>query len=376
MRILVLNGPNLNLLGYREPDVYGRETLSDIEASIRRRAADLRIDVEFRQSNHEGDLIDAIQQSRKRVQGIILNAGGYTHTSVALRDAIAAVDVPVVEVHLSNIYAREELRQKSMIAPVCAGHICGLGSIGYELALYALANMRTGVERVSERAAERPAERGVERMSLLEREGYEEDREERRRGRRGRRGRDRGRFREAGRWERTEPGRERPESFERTEGALPVEEEEAPSPPPPRFDHLEGVVVRKGVDVLSEPEEEPEAETEGPVVVFSSTHAPEKRFSRSESRQAESPRSGAAREAEEVQVVDFEDEGPAGEREGPFEVESEPREAAPGEAAGEKPAAGEEAEEPPEARRPSRRRAPARGGRSRGGRARAKKTSS
>jgi 3-dehydroquinate dehydratase-2 len=374
MRILVLNGPNLNLLGHREPEIYGRDTLTDIEGAIRRRASDLRIDIEFRQSNHEGDLIDAIQQSRRRVHGIILNAGGYTHTSVALRDAIALVDVPVVEVHISNIYAREEFRQKSIIAPVCAGHICGLGSIGYELALYALANM-PAVERAGERERDRPErverperERGVERMSLQDRDN-EDDRDERRRGRRGRRrDRDRGRVREGGRWDREGAPRDRGEGYERWE-PLPMEEE-APAPPP-RFDHLEGVVVRKGVDVMNEPEEDFGAESEGPVVVFSSTQGTEKRFSRNEPER-ESSRSRAA---ESVPVVDFDEEAEPRPRASQFEVEAEGEEAEPGETSA--AAEGEEGEAAEGRRRaPSRRRGPRPGGRPRSPRGRAKKSSS
>lgn len=372
MRILVLNGPNLNMLGFREPDLYGRESLSDIEAAVRRRASDLRIEVEFRQSNHEGDLIDAIQQSRKRVNGIILNAGGYTHTSVAIRDAIASVDIPVVEVHISNIHAREEFRQKSLIAPVCAGHISGLGSIGYELALYAIANMRT--ERHAERAAERPAERererGVERMSLADREG-EDDREERRRGRRGRNRRDRGRFREAGRWERGAEGRgERGEAYERAEGA--AEGEPAPPPPTPRFDHLEGVVVRKGVDVLKEPEEEAEGEESGAVVVFSSHGgATEKRFSREKAVEAETSKP-AAKAAEDVPVVDFDEEPAEPIATEPFEIEAEPEEEPSEGEIAERTA--EESEEAEPARKP-RRRSPSKTGRSRSPRGRKKSSS-
>lgn len=137
MKVLYLNGPNLNLLGQREPDVYGRATLADIEAKVRERASILGVEVEFRQSNLEGELIDWIQQAKERFDVIVLNAAAYTHTSVALRDAIAAVGVPTIEIHLSNIHAREKFRQKSLIAPVCWGQISGFGQKSYLLALEA-----------------------------------------------------------------------------------------------------------------------------------------------------------------------------------------------------------------------------------------------
>jgi len=141
MRVLFLNGPNLNLLGQREPDIYGRMTLSDIEAKVRARAAILKADVEFRQSNLEGDLVTWIQQANGKFDTIVLNAAAYTHTSVALRDAIAAVGLPTIEIHLSNIHAREEFRHKSLIAPVCRGQISGFGSDSYILALEAAVNV-------------------------------------------------------------------------------------------------------------------------------------------------------------------------------------------------------------------------------------------
>jgi 3-dehydroquinate dehydratase II len=137
MRILYLNGPNLNLLGTREPEKYGRTTLAEIEARVRQRAANLKVEVEFRQSNLEGELVDWIQQAKGRFDTIILNAAAYTHTSIALRDAIAAIQVPTIEIHLSNVHAREEFRHKSLIAPVCRGQITGFGATSYLLALEA-----------------------------------------------------------------------------------------------------------------------------------------------------------------------------------------------------------------------------------------------
>jgi len=137
-RVLVLNGPNLNLLGTREPHLYGSDTLDEIIEQVRQHAATLQIEIEHLQSNHEGALIDAIHGARGRIHGIILNAGAFTHTSYALRDAIAAVGIPTVEVHLTNLYAREPFRHHSVIAPVCIGQISGFGARGYLLALEAL----------------------------------------------------------------------------------------------------------------------------------------------------------------------------------------------------------------------------------------------
>lgn len=137
--ILILNGPNLNLLGTRQPDVYGRTTLSDIEAMCRAKAAALSVALAFAQSNSEGAMVDMIHAAKGTHDGIILNAGAYTHTSIALMDAVSSVELPVVELHLSNIHAREEFRHTSYIARVAIGVICGFGAHGYELALEAMA---------------------------------------------------------------------------------------------------------------------------------------------------------------------------------------------------------------------------------------------
>lgn len=138
--VLVVNGPNLNLLGRREPEVYGTETLADVEARLRARArAWTGLELVFFQSNGEGALIDWVQAEAPGAIGVILNPGGLAHTSVALRDAVAAVGTPTIEVHLSNIYARESFRRRSLVAGACIGCICGLGSYGYEVALEALA---------------------------------------------------------------------------------------------------------------------------------------------------------------------------------------------------------------------------------------------
>ncbi|MEQ8819866.1 MAG: type II 3-dehydroquinate dehydratase [Sumerlaeia bacterium] len=133
--IAILNGPNLNLLGTREPERYGRETLSDIERHLRWMADEVNVELTFFQSNHEGLLIDTIHELRERVDAIIINPGGLTHTSVALRDALLAVDKPIYEVHISNIHAREEFRHHSYISDIAVGVICGLGTRGYEYAL-------------------------------------------------------------------------------------------------------------------------------------------------------------------------------------------------------------------------------------------------
>ena len=140
MKILVLHGPNLNLLGEREPEVYGRTTLSEIDTRLRELGRARAFEVECFQSNHEGALIDRIQAARKTHQAIVINPGGLTHTSVSLRDALAATGLPVIEVHLSNVHAREEFRHRSLVAPIALGQICGLGAKGYELALEALAD--------------------------------------------------------------------------------------------------------------------------------------------------------------------------------------------------------------------------------------------
>ncbi|MBB4825698.1 3-dehydroquinate dehydratase-2 [Sporosarcina luteola] len=146
MKVLVLNGPNLNRLGKREPGIYGAETLEDVERKLRKAAAVSLVELHFFQSNSEGDLIDRIHSADdERVDGIIFNPGAYTHYSIALRDAVASVNVPVIEVHISNIHSREEFRQTSVIAPVCIGQLSGFGTDGYELALQAFLLRGKGV---------------------------------------------------------------------------------------------------------------------------------------------------------------------------------------------------------------------------------------
>lgn len=137
--IFVLNGPNLNLLGQRQPDIYGRNTLADVEALCRARAQRHGFDVTFRQSNHEGDVIDWLQEARQEAAGVIINPGAFTHTSIAILDAIVATELPVIEVHISNIHAREEFRRHSYVSTVAKAVLCGFGTEGYGLAIDGLA---------------------------------------------------------------------------------------------------------------------------------------------------------------------------------------------------------------------------------------------
>ena len=136
--VYILNGPNLNLLGTREPDIYGKTTLAEIEQSCRDFGSTYGLEIQFLQSNHEGQLIDWIQGAGKKGQGIVINPGAYTHTSIAIRDALSAVQVPVIEVHLSNIHRRERFRHRSYVSQVATGVICGFGPAGYVLGLQAL----------------------------------------------------------------------------------------------------------------------------------------------------------------------------------------------------------------------------------------------
>ena len=138
MRILVLNGPNLQLLGKRQPSVYGHQTLASIQSGLEAIAGELQISIDFRQSNHEGELVDWIGEAADEFDGIVINPAAYTHTSAALHDALAGAALPAIEVHISNIHAREEFRHQSFTASVCTGQICGLGTDGYEWALRAL----------------------------------------------------------------------------------------------------------------------------------------------------------------------------------------------------------------------------------------------
>ena len=142
--ILILNGPNLNMLGSREPEIYGKETLADIEALSRKTAEVLSLQVDFRQSNLEGEMVTWIQEAAKKHSGIIINAGAYTHTSVALLDALLMLKIPVIEVHLSNIFRREEFRHHSFISKAAQGVICGFGSQGYIMAIHGMAQLLAG----------------------------------------------------------------------------------------------------------------------------------------------------------------------------------------------------------------------------------------
>lgn len=142
--IFVLNGPNLNLLGTREPRIYGTQTLSDINATLEQRAKALKLKLDIRQSNHEGVLVDWLHEAMAKASAVVINAGGYAHTSVAIRDAAAALPIPVIEVHLSNIYAREGFRRTSLVGQVARGSIIGFGALGYVLALDAAAHLCKG----------------------------------------------------------------------------------------------------------------------------------------------------------------------------------------------------------------------------------------
>ena len=141
VKILIVNGPNLNLLGIREPDIYGRETLADIEQRCVQKAKALGLEITMRQSNHEGELIDWIHEAVTKWSAIIINPAAYTHTSVAIMDALKLVNCPIVEVHISNIYQRETFRHHSYVSPVATGVICGFGSAGYEVALEAISGL-------------------------------------------------------------------------------------------------------------------------------------------------------------------------------------------------------------------------------------------
>jgi len=144
MKLLVLNGPNLNLLGTREPRIYGTQTLSDIAATLEQRAKGLKLAIDFRQSNHEGVLVDWLNEALAKASAVIINAGAYVHSSIALRDAVAALPIPVIEVHLTNIYAREGFRRQSLLGQVARGSIIGFGPLGYLLALDAAAHLCKG----------------------------------------------------------------------------------------------------------------------------------------------------------------------------------------------------------------------------------------
>ena len=149
--IFVLNGPNLNLLGSREPRIYGSQTLDDVKSALEERARGLGVKVDFRQSNHEGELVDWLQEALAKASAVIINAGGYSHTSIAIRDAAAALQVPLIEVHVSNVYAREHFRRQSLVAQVARGSIVGFGPLGYLLALDAAAQLCKGAAAKSAR---------------------------------------------------------------------------------------------------------------------------------------------------------------------------------------------------------------------------------
>jgi len=147
--IFVLNGPNLNLLGSREPRIYGNQTLDDVKSMMEERAKAASVRIDFRQSNHEGELVDWIQEAMAKASAVIINAGGYSHTSIAIRDALASLQIPIIEVHVSNIHAREHFRRQSFISQVARGSIVGLGAFGYLLALDAAAQLCKGAGKAA-----------------------------------------------------------------------------------------------------------------------------------------------------------------------------------------------------------------------------------
>ena len=159
MKVVVIQGPNLNMLGLREQGIYGQMKLEDIHAQMKAFAQQQGMDIEFFQSNLEGEIVDRIQECLGDADGIIINPAAYTHTSVAIRDAIAAVQIPTIEVHLSNIYAREKFRQKSYIAPVCAGQISGMGPFGYHLAMVGITQILNELKMMKE-AQEKAQQQG------------------------------------------------------------------------------------------------------------------------------------------------------------------------------------------------------------------------
>ncbi|MDR2080853.1 MAG: type II 3-dehydroquinate dehydratase [Campylobacteraceae bacterium] len=159
MKVMVIQGPNLNMLGHREQNIYGAVSLNDIHAQLENAAKQNKVEIEFFQSNFEGEIVDKLQECLGTVDGVIINPAAYTHTSVAIRDAISAINIPVVEVHISNIYRREEFRQKSLTAPACAGQISGFGPFGYHLALIALLQIFAEIEAINRRKAQAAAEK-------------------------------------------------------------------------------------------------------------------------------------------------------------------------------------------------------------------------
>lgn len=243
MRILVLNGPNLNLLGQREPEVYGRDTLQDLERHLRRQAQQLGAELEFQQSNQEGYLIDALHRASRRCVAVIFNPGGYAHTSVALHDAIAGISVPVIEVHISNIHARESFRHTSITAGACVGQINGLGLLGYEMALEAIVRNEKLKGGEAPKAAEPRGRDQREAREAREEKDDDDSRDSsrRRRGRRGGRGRRR-------RSDGENEGNETSENQEKEEPRTPGLAERYASEP--------DVTIRKGIDILDEDEPE------------------------------------------------------------------------------------------------------------------------
>lgn len=256
LKILILNGPNLNLLGQREPAVYGIQSLKQLETRLRTYGGKVGVDIECHQSNHEGYLIDWLQKAPSKYRGVVFNPGGYTHTSVALRDAIAAIGIPVLEVHISNIHDREEFRARSITAGPCAGQISGMGIMGYEVAIEALVRI----------CGEAPEAKEARESRSEEEERGEDGTEKEKKRRRGRRGGRRRREREE---QRTNQRGETESSESQPREKIDIEA---------KYSDLKGVSVRRGLDVLTEtPDEKTKQATGGSGGQVSFTEKPRER---------------------------------------------------------------------------------------------------
>ena len=249
MQILVLNGPSLNLLGQREPEVYGTQSLGDIEASLKRAFQKGGVSLDFFQTNHEGTLVDQLHRAQRKCQAVVINPGGYAHTSIAVRDAIAAIEIPVIEVHLSNISAREPFRHHTITGGACEGVISGLGALGYHLAIEAVLHIigKTDTRRSASPSASASASagagRGREERGRDDRESDDDRSGRRRRGRRGGRGR-----------RRDGDSREDIDSDLDNAGERASDRDEHRVDIEAKYANLKGVTVQRGIDMLDSDE--------------------------------------------------------------------------------------------------------------------------